>query len=58
MDNFEDRYVESYGETKDSFLIYNQLVPLCKNHKRQLYLLPESVKFMIFDNQLAYCKLV
>ena len=22
------------------------------------FLLPESVKFMIFDNQLAYCKLV
>ena len=23
-----------------------------------LYVIPESVKFMIFDNQLAYCKLV
>ena len=27
-------------------------------HKQRYYIKPNSVKFMIFDNQLAYCKLV
>ena len=42
-----------------------QVVPFSQDSKarfrrniQSFYVKPESVKFMIFDNQLAYCKLV
>ena len=35
-----------------------EIYPFRRNVMQDFYYKPESVKFMIFDNQLAYCKLV
>ena len=55
--DLENEFIALLTRQGYEYLQIHEEKDLTRNLRHQLEL-PESVKFMIFDNQLAYCKLV